>query len=108
MFITIASIVSAIVAFWVAYQLIFGIAIFVLFLFWLLRLIVRNLTPPPGPEVVGELLTDEFKAAAKGKLAPDMWTDGRRIFFEVGDRSYSVAPDLASARLRKNELLAQL
>src|ERR1700730_6036064 len=60
------------------------------------------------PEIVSSgPLTDEFKASAKGKLSPDIWHDGRRLYFEVGDKSCSVLTDLEGARKRKNELLAE-
>jgi hypothetical protein len=59
-------------------------------------------------EIVGGPLTDEFKATAKGRLAPDMWTDGRRLYFEVNGKSYSVKTNLEGARKRKNQLLAEL
>jgi hypothetical protein len=42
-----------------------------------------------------------------GKLAPDMWTDGRRMYFDFGGKSYSLATDLEGARRRKNQLLAE-
>src|SRR5947209_1798101 len=58
-------------------------------------------------EIVSGPLTEEFKATAKGKLAPDIWHDGRRLYFEVGNRSYSVKTDLEGARKRKNELLTE-
>ncbi len=58
-------------------------------------------------EIVSGPLTDEFKASSP-KLAPDIWHDGRRLYFEVEGRSYSVKMDLEGARRRKNELLAEL
>ncbi|WP_316200880.1 MULTISPECIES: hypothetical protein [unclassified Bradyrhizobium] len=57
-------------------------------------------------EIVSGPLTEEFKANSP-KLARDIWHDGRRLYFEVEDRSYSVRMDLEGARKRKNELLAQ-
>ncbi len=57
-------------------------------------------------EIVSDVLTDDFKAT-KPMLAPDIWHDGRRLYFEVGEKSYSVKMDLEGARKRKNELLSE-
>ena len=110
-----------------AYWMMQGVAVFTLISYSILKLIVRFFGKNIGSEgadvaarldekvfgisrefeIVSGSLTDEFKAAAKGKLAPDMWHDGRRIYFEVGNQSYSVKTDLEGARKRKNELLAE-
>jgi hypothetical protein len=121
-------IIVALVGALVAYWLIQGIAVFAVISYYILKLIFRvtgKAAGPGGVDIVGRLdekffgisrqpeivsgpLTDDFKATAKGRLAPDMWTDGRRLYFEVGDKSYSVKTDLEGARKRKNELLAEL
>ncbi|WP_316207372.1 hypothetical protein [Bradyrhizobium sp. SZCCHNR3118] len=55
-------------------------------------------------EIVSGPLTDEFKASAI-RLAPDIWVANGRVYFEVGNQSYSLrGVALEGARRRKNEL----
>ncbi|MBR0831362.1 hypothetical protein JQ596_38240 [Bradyrhizobium manausense] len=109
--------VGFVVGVWLLYQIAIGAMLLVWGAAGLGRLFglafIGTRTPVPldgsahPSEIEGEPLTEEFKANARRKLAPDMWTDGRRLYFEVGDRSYSVPADLEHARKRKNHLLAQ-
>ena len=102
---------AVIVAIWIFIQLLTGVAILSVFAFWVLKglgkLLGIGLIQMPGYEIIGEPLTDEFKINARAKLAPDMWTDGRRMYFDFGGKSYSLAADLEGARRRKNQLLAE-
>jgi hypothetical protein len=117
---TVIVVLGALLAYWLLTQAVIGAGILTAISGYILKLIVKFVFGPifksigtallgkPKPETEGELLTDEFKASAKGRLAPDMWTDGRRLYFEVGSKSYSVPADLETARKRKNELMAAM
>jgi len=111
LFLVVVVVSAAIIAIWLFIQLLTGVAILSVFAFWILRtlgkLIGFVLIPNPVYEIIGEPLTDEFKSNARGKLAPDMWTDGRRLYFDFDGKSYSLADDLEGARKRKNALIAE-
>ena len=105
-------VIAFLIALWVLYQL----AAAVVLLTWLVAWVTKSLFKLFGKvafydgrpqEIIGPPLTEEFKQNASGKLAPDMWTDGRRLFFELDGKSYSVPADLEAARKRKNELIAE-
>jgi hypothetical protein len=91
MFFFVIAVVALIIAIWIAYQLLFGVAILSMFAFWVLKGIGKLLglavIPAPVREIIGEPLTDHFKANARGKMAPDMWTDGLSPILLLGDGS---------------------
>ena len=111
LFLFVFVVVAVIIAIWIFIQLLTGVAILSVFAYWVLKglgkLLGIALIQKPVYEIIGEPLTDEFKTNARGKLAPDIWTDGRRMYFDFGGKSYSLATDLEGARRRKNQLIAE-
>jgi hypothetical protein len=107
LFLFVFVVVAVIIAIWIFIQLLTGVAILSVFAYWVLKglgkLLGIALIQKPVYEIIGEPLTDEFKTT----LAPDIWTDGRRMYFDFGEKSYSLATDLEGARRRKNQLFAE-
>lgn len=121
MFLTVVLVLGIILAVWLLFQLLVGFGMLVFVLAWLMKVFGRLVSyafkeskvaiPYDGSahpcETIGEPLSIEFKQNMRGQLAPDMWTDGRRLYFEVEGKSYSVPADLEYARKRKSRLKAE-
>lgn len=88
-----------------AYQFVFGAILLIAIVFWLLKKIVSAISAKPEVEPAPSRVSNGFKASVRGTLVPDI-SDGKRVYFNVEERSHSSASDREATRRLKSNLIA--